>query len=67
MNYKSEVLAYGETRWTGNQLVFATREEAQAYVEDLFSRWTLVDKYRVVETDAPVNYKWVDGKAIRLE
>jgi hypothetical protein len=27
--------------------------------------WTLVCETRVVETDDPVNYRWVDGKLIR--
>jgi hypothetical protein len=29
--------------------------------------WTLVCETRVVETDDPVNYRWVDGKLIRLD
>lgn len=50
------------SEWAGNALRFATREEAEQNVRDLMRRWLLVTDTRVVETDDPVNYKWVDGK-----
>jgi len=47
--FKVEVIADSSGEWVGNQLRFATKEEAEAYGRDLFSRWTLVREYRVVE------------------
>jgi hypothetical protein len=48
--------------WTGNQIVFATHAEAQAYVLDLMGRWLSVTNTRVVKTAKAVNYRWVDGR-----
>ncbi len=50
--FKVEVIADNSGRWCGNQLVFATREEGEAYARDLANRWTLVREWRVVETEA---------------
>lgn len=42
------------TAWTGNELRFATRREAEDYARDLAGRWTAVQDWRVVESpDAP--------------
>ena len=49
-------------KWYGNALRFATREEAMAQVSDLAYRWTSVRDMRVVESDDPVNYAYVDHK-----
>jgi len=67
MSYKTEVIADASGKWTGNALCFATYEEAKAYVADLFSRWTMVTKTRVVESTEPVNYHWVNGKLERID
>jgi hypothetical protein len=48
MKYKVEVLCYGETKWVSNNLTFETKEQAETYGADLFSRWTAVKEYRVV-------------------
>ena len=48
--------------WVGNALRLATREEAEAYVANLSSRWTSVRETRVIECDDPVNSAWVDGR-----
>lgn len=53
-----EVIADGSGKWCGNALVFATKEEAEAYAQDLFMRWTAVREKRVVETEVAVNYRW---------
>jgi len=37
-------------------------EEAEANVRDLMMRWFAVRRWRVIESDDPVNYAWVDGK-----
>jgi hypothetical protein len=49
--FKVEVIADSSGRWCGNERVFATCEEAEAYARDLASRWTLVREWRVVETE----------------
>jgi hypothetical protein len=61
MSFKPQVIADSSGEFTGNALAFATREEAEANVKNLKARWTLVTATRVVESDEPVNYRWVDG------
>ncbi len=60
-SYKPEVIADSGGTWCGNALRFATREEAEANVLNLSMRWMLVRDTRVVESDDPVNYAWIDG------
>lgn len=55
MSYKPEVFVDNE--WAQNNCAFATKEEAEASAFDLMSRWMLVQDYRAVESDQPVNYK----------
>lgn len=55
MSYKVEVLATGEKNYAGNGLRFPTQEQAEEYAIDLMGRWFAVEKYRVVESDEPVN------------
>lgn len=62
MSFKPEVIVDNSGKWAGNALRFATREEAEANVRNLANRWMLVCNTRVVESDEPVNYAWVDGK-----
>lgn len=62
MSFKPEVIADSSGKWAGNALRFATREEAEANVSNLAARWFLVRETRVVESDDPVNYRWVDGR-----
>ena len=45
-------------------LRFATREEAEAYVQNLMMRWFTVRETRVVESDDPVNYRWEEGRLV---
>ena len=63
-SYKPEVIADGSGQWAGNSLRFATREEAEANVRALSTRWMAVRDTRVVESDDPVNYAWVDGRTV---
>ena len=58
MGFKTEVVADRSGKWAGNDLCFATREEAAAYVEDLQWRWLTVTDTRVVEGDWPVTHRW---------
>ena len=53
--------------FVGNALRFATREEAEANARDLECRWTLVRATRVVESDDPVNYAFVNGRLVPVE
>lgn len=52
----------GDPKFYGNSLRFATKEEAVANVRDLMMRWTSVIETRVIETDDPVNYRWINGR-----
>jgi hypothetical protein len=60
-SFAPQVIADRSGKWTGNELRFATREEAEANVANLADRWLLVTDTRVVESDDPVNYRWVAG------
>jgi len=49
-----------------NALRFATREEAQAWLDDLVCRWFAVRDVRVDESTDPVNYAIRDGKLVEV-
>jgi hypothetical protein len=66
-SFAPEVTTNDSGKFYGNALRFATREEAEANVADLFSRWTLVRETRVVESDDEVNYKYTSDGLVRLE
>jgi hypothetical protein len=61
------VIADESGLWTSNALRFATHDEAQMYALDLGCRWTAVRNARVVESEDPVTYAWVDGRARPLK
>jgi hypothetical protein len=56
-SWKPEVRTGSDPKFYGNNLAFATREEAERNAKDLMSRWMLVVEWRVVESDQPVNYR----------
>lgn len=58
MSYAGEVIADSSGTFAGNGLRFATETEAEEYVANLASRWTLVRETRVVESDEEVNATW---------
>jgi hypothetical protein len=60
MSFKPEVTTDNTGKWYGNALAFATREEAEANVRGLRDRWFAVRETRVVESNEPVNYAWVN-------
>ena len=62
MSFKPEVIADTSGKWCANALRFATREEAAANVQDLMMRWLAVRKTRIVESDDPVNYRYINGR-----
>jgi hypothetical protein len=68
MSYAPQVETMNEpSKFYGNALRFATREEAEANVLALMARWLLVTDTRVVESDDPVNYAWVNGALVAVE
>jgi hypothetical protein len=67
LSYKMEVIADRTGKFVGNQLRFASRQEADEYSRDLMSRWLAVKTYRVVESDDPVNYEWKGDRLISKE
>jgi len=66
MSWKPEVIADNSGEWAGNGLRFATQEEAESNVRDLWMRWTLVQATRVVESSDPVNYRYVDHRLVAV-
>ena len=55
-SYAPEVQTIGDgDTWTGNGCRFATREEAETWVDRLACRWTAVTGTRVVESDDAPN------------
>jgi hypothetical protein len=66
MSFKPEVIADSSGQWCGNALRFATREEAEANVQDLMMRWFAVRDTRVVECDDPVNYSYIVHKLLPI-
>lgn len=54
-SFRVEVLAAGESQFTGNGLRFTTVEGAEAYAVDLYSRWTAVTAWRIVDCFDPPN------------
>lgn len=63
MSFAPQVNTVGDPEdvFTGNELRFATKVEADAYVVDLAMRWTAVVDVRVVESEDAVNRRIVDG------
>ena len=61
MSFKPEVSVDDTGKWYGNALRFATRKEAEDNVRDLMMRWFAVRDTRVVESDDPVNYSYING------
>lgn len=64
MSWKPEVIADSSGKWCGNALRFETKAEAEANVRDLSMRWLAVRETRVVESEDPPNYRYVDGSLL---
>jgi hypothetical protein len=47
-------------QWVGNGLRFATKEEAETCLAELYPGRTS----RVVESSDPVNYRWENGRLV---
>lgn len=50
--FKVEVIADNSGKWCGNGLTFSTVDAAEIYARDLFSRWTAVRSWRVIDIDS---------------
>jgi hypothetical protein len=66
-SWKPEVIADASGEWVGNALRFATKEEAYENARDLSYRWILVRDFRAVESDDPVNYRYIDHRLVPVE
>ena len=67
MSWAPEVIADSTNKWVGNQLRFATKQEALENVLDLSMRWTSVRNTRVVESDDAPNYTYHNGQLRHIE
>ena len=52
--YKVEVQADSDGTWAGNGLTFESIAKAETYALDLFSRWTAVREWRVIDAKGTV-------------
>lgn len=64
-SYRPEVLVEG--KWAANGLRFASPEEAFGSLMALRMRWWVPTDGRVTESEDPINYRFVDGKDVRIE
>jgi len=67
MSFKPEVKTDDTGKWYGNALRFPTRDEAEAQIHDLMTRWFAVRDTRVVESGDPVNYRYIHGHLESVE
>ena len=61
MKFIAEVQVWGDPNWYSNSLVFDTREEAEAYGNDLHSRWTATTAWRVKQLEEKKETGHVNG------
>jgi hypothetical protein len=66
-SYNVEVRTMGESRWASNAIRFTTEQEAKEAGADLARRWTMVQDWRVAQTTDKPNYKWKNGRAIKID
>ena len=67
MTWKPQVFIPLENKWHGNALVFATHEEALTNALDLLDRWYIPTKARAVESNDPVNYRYVNHQLVEVK
>ena len=68
MSYRILVKADNSGKWASNALRFATEVEAERWVRDLASRWTLVLDAAVEHSEDPVNtLMGEDGTIVYLD
>lgn len=61
-SWRPEVRTDSTGQWYGNNLRFATEQEALDNVHDLANRWFAVIATRVVPTPDPPNYSYVSRR-----
>ena len=67
MSYAPQVKMFDDDdRWLGNGLRFATPQAAEAWIAAAFGRRTLERDARIIISDDPVNYAWVNGKLAQV-
>jgi hypothetical protein len=65
MGYRYEIQVH--RKWYDNQVVLATKEEAEAAGHQKLFSWSMAEAVRVVESDKPVNYEFTeDGQLIYI-
>jgi hypothetical protein len=61
MSWKPAIKVTGEEPFYTNGQTFATKEEAEKSAYNRFYFWFNATDHKAIESDEPVNYKWVDG------
>jgi hypothetical protein len=61
MSWKPAIKVYGEEPFYTNGQTFATKEEAEKSARNRLWNWSLAEDSKAVESEEPVNYRWVDG------
>ncbi len=56
--YRVLIRAKGESEFVSNQLRFDSEAEAERYAQDLYSRWTLVEQWKVEEITEEEAIAW---------
>jgi hypothetical protein len=65
-SWKAEVITNRAGPWVSNRLRFATDDEARDYVIDLAGRWNMISNSRVVPSDEPVNYRYINRQLLSV-
>lgn len=66
-SWMPEVMVERETKWSHNQLRFATEAEALASARELMGRWWAVTDCRAGPSSDPVNYRFERGRNIPIK
>jgi hypothetical protein len=73
MSFKVDIFFRGDPNRYQDTLRFATRDEAEKSGErassewkSLSLRWFVVERWQVSESSDDVNYRFVDGRDVRL-
>jgi hypothetical protein len=61
MSFKPAIKTRQDKDWVKNGMAFETLYEAMTSARNLEALWTAVIDIAVIESNEPVNYKWIDG------
>jgi hypothetical protein len=64
-SYKPEITTDNET-WSSNALRFPTEGEAQAWVDDLYRRWSSVKATRVTPSNDAPTHGYINERTVAL-